>query len=130
MVNAPTGSGKTLALFIPSLIRWIEEHPDSYKDRGNNGLQLLWITPLRALAKDSEQAMQEVVADLGIKWSVQRRTGDVSSSIKQKQKNQMPEVLITTPESLHNLLAQKGYPKRFKNLKTVVVDEWVEALLS
>jgi ATP-dependent helicase Lhr and Lhr-like helicase len=128
LVNAPTGSGKTLALFMPSLIRWIEEYPDSYKDRENNGLQLMWITPLRALAKDIEQAMQEVVADLDIKWNVQRRTGDVSSSIKQKQKNQMPEVLITTPESLHILLAQKGYPKRFNNLKTVVVDEWHELI--
>jgi ATP-dependent helicase Lhr and Lhr-like helicase len=128
LVNAPTGSGKTLALFMPSLIRWIEEYPDSYKDRENNGLQLMWITPLRALAKDIEQAMQEVVADLDIKWNVQRRTGDVSSSIKQKQKNQMPEVLITTPESLHILLAQKGYPKRFRNLKTVVVDEWHELI--
>ncbi|PKD43068.1 ligase-associated DNA damage response DEXH box helicase [Rhodohalobacter barkolensis] len=128
LVNAPTGSGKTLALFIPSLIRWVEEYPDSYKDRENNGLQLLWITPLRALAKDIEQAMLEVVVDMGIKWIVQRRTGDVSSSIKQKQKNQMPEVLITTPESLHILLAQKGYPKRFRNLKTVVVDEWHELI--
>lgn len=128
LLNAPTGSGKTFALFIPALIKWIEDHPDNYTTLQNNGLQLLWITPLRALAKDLEQAMQQVVQDLNIPWSVQRRTGDVSASIKQKQKKQMPEVLITTPESLHILLAQKGYPRRLKNLDTVVIDEWHELL--
>lgn len=128
LLNAPTGSGKTFALFIPILMRWIESHPDDYHTKEKNGLQLLWITPLRALARNLEEIMQEVVDDLKIPWSIQRRTGDVSSSIKQKQKQQMPEVLIITPESLHVLLAQKEYPKRFKNLKTVVVDEWHELL--
>ena len=128
ILNAPTGSGKTYALFIPTVIRWIDEHPKEYRSLEKNGLQLLWITPLKALAKEMEKAMQQVLDDLGIPWSVQRRTGDVSSSVKQKQKRQMPEVLITTPESLHILLAQKGYPGRFKNLNAVVVDEWHELI--
>jgi ATP-dependent Lhr-like helicase len=72
--------------------------------------------------------MQNVVDELDIPWQIQRRTGDVSSSVKQKQKRQMPEVLITTPESLHILLAQKGYPKRFNSLSSVVVDEWHELI--
>ncbi|MDZ7755613.1 ligase-associated DNA damage response DEXH box helicase [Rhodohalobacter sp.] len=130
LLNAPTGSGKTFALFMPVLIRWINEHSENYTQLQKNGLQLLWITPLRALAKDIEQAMQEVVDELDIPWQIQRRTGDVSSSVKQKQKKQMPEVLITTPESLHILLAQKEYPKRFKHLKSVVVDEWHELIAS
>lgn len=128
LLHAPTGSGKTLALFMPVLIDWINAFPVFHKTKENNGLQLIWITPLRALAKDLEKAMQAVVDDLEIPWQVQRRTGDVSSSVKQKQKKLMPEVLITTPESLHILLAQKGYPSRFNNLKTVVVDEWHELL--
>lgn len=128
LLNAPTGSGKTFALFMPTLMRWIETHPEHYQKREKNGLQLLWITPLRALARNLEEIMQGVVDDLEIPWSIQRRTGDVSSSVKQKQKKQMPEVLIITPESLHVLLAQKGYPRRFKNLQTVVVDEWHELL--
>jgi ATP-dependent helicase Lhr and Lhr-like helicase len=128
LLNAPTGSGKTFALFMPVLMKWIEGHPDDFKTRSKNGLKLLWVTPLRALARDLESAMQQVVDDLGIPWEVQRRTGDVSSSIKQKQKRQMPEVLIITPESLHVLLAQKGYPARFSGLQHVVVDEWHELL--
>ncbi|NBC27920.1 MAG: ligase-associated DNA damage response DEXH box helicase [Bacteroidetes bacterium] len=130
LLNAPTGSGKTFALFMPVLIDWMNTYPDSYQDQSSNGCRLIWITPLRALAKDLEAAMQQVVDDLGIPWRVQRRTGDVSSSVKQKQKIRMPEVLITTPESLHILLAQKEYPKRFKNLSTVVIDEWHELISS
>jgi ATP-dependent Lhr-like helicase len=128
LLNAPTGSGKTLALFIPALIQWINNHPDIYLSKENNGLQLLWVTPLRALAKDIEKAMQQTVNEMGIPWNIQRRTGDVSQSIKQKQKKNMPEVLIITPESLHILLAQKEYPRRFKNLRSVVVDEWHELI--
>ena len=128
LLNAPTGSGKTFALFIPELIKWMDKHPQDYRKREHNGLRLLWITPLRALARDLESAMQQVVTDLNIPWRVERRTGDVSQSVKQRQKKQMPEVLISTPESLHVLLAQKGYPARFKNLQTVVVDEWHELI--
>ncbi|MDX1639211.1 MAG: ligase-associated DNA damage response DEXH box helicase [Balneolaceae bacterium] len=128
LLNAPTGSGKTYALWMPMVAKWIERHPETYTELADNGLQLLWITPLRALAKDLEQAMQRVVDDLEIPWEVQRRTGDISSYRKQKMKEQMPEVLITTPESLHILLAQEGYPRYFENLQAVVVDEWHELL--
>ena len=128
LLNAPTGSGKTYALYMPMLIKWIDEHPETYNELADNGLQLLWITPLRALARDIEQALQKVVNDLEIPWEIARRTGDVSSYQKQKMKKQMPEVLITTPESLHILIAQKGYKSYFRNLEAVVVDEWHELL--
>jgi len=128
LLNAPTGSGKTYALWMPMLIKWINEHPKTYKELADNGLQLLWITPLRALARDIEQALQQVVDDLEIPWEVARRTGDVSSHKKQKMKEQMPEVLITTPESLHILMAQKGYKNYFSDLDAVVIDEWHELL--
>ena len=128
LLNAPTGTGKTYALWMPVLIKWINEHPETYRELADNGLKLLWVTPLRALAKDIEQALQHVVDDLHIPWQVLRRTGDVSSYQKQKIKEQMPEVLITTPESLHVMLAQEGYPDYFSELDTVVVDEWHELL--
>jgi ATP-dependent Lhr-like helicase len=56
------------------------------------------------------------------------RTGDTSQSERAKQKRQMPDLLITTPESLMLLLASKGYEKTFKNLTAIVVDEWHELL--
>lgn len=128
LLNAPTGSGKTFALWMPNLIRWIDEHPDDYQEKLDNGLKVLWITPLRALAKDIQSALQTSLDEMGIPWEVGRRTGDVAQSVKQKQNRRMPEVLITTPESVHILLAQKNYPRHFKNLDAVIVDEWHELL--
>ena len=107
LLNAPTGSGKTFALWMPTLIKWIDQHPNNYQELTGNGLQLLWITPLRALAKDIQHALQTSLNELEIPWEVGRRTGDISPSIKQKQNRTMPEVLITTPESVHILFAQK-----------------------
>ena len=126
LVNAPTGTGKTFSVFLGSLIRFINDHPSGYIKKSKNGLQLVWVTPLRALAKDIGRAMEEVITDLGMQWKVGIRNGDTSPSERQKQKRQMPEVLIITPESLHLLLAQKNYPDVFRSLKLLAVDEWHE----
>ncbi|MGZ4011516.1 MAG: DEAD/DEAH box helicase, partial [Flavisolibacter sp.] len=104
LVNAPTGTGKTFSIFLGSLVQYINQHPRTYQAKEKNGLQLIWVTPLRALAKDIGRAMDEVIAELGMQWKVGIRNGDTSLSDRQKQKRQMPEVLIITPESLHLLL--------------------------
>ncbi|WP_243697422.1 ligase-associated DNA damage response DEXH box helicase [Flaviaesturariibacter aridisoli] len=128
LVNAPTGTGKTYSVFLGAVIRFINEHPTDFRSRGGNGLQLLWITPLRALAKDIGRAMEEVFTELGLPWKVGIRNGDTSLSDRQKQKRHMPEVLLITPESLHLLLAQKNYPDVFKHLRLLAVDEWHELI--
>lgn len=128
IVNAPTGCGKTFSVFLGAVIQFINQHPENYLIKKNNGLQLLWVTPLRALAKDIARAMEEVFFELGMNWKVGIRNGDTEISVRQKQKRQMPEVLIITPESLHLLLAQKNYPLVFQHLKIIAVDEWHEIL--
>ena len=128
LVNAPTGCGKTFSVFLGAVIEFINSHPKDYRTTKNNGLQLLWITPLRALAKDIGRAMEEVIDELGLMWKVGIRNGDTTTAERQKQKRQMPEVLIITPESLHLLLATKGYPQLFQTLKIIAVDEWHELL--
>jgi ATP-dependent Lhr-like helicase len=128
LVNAPTGCGKTFSVFLGAIIDFINENPDHYKTKSRNHLRLLWITPLRALAKDIGRAMKEVIEDLGMQWQVGIRNGDTEISERQKQKRQMPEVLIITPESLHLLLAQKSYPEIFYHLRVLAVDEWHELL--
>ncbi|WP_205513693.1 ligase-associated DNA damage response DEXH box helicase [Longitalea arenae] len=128
LVNAPTGCGKTFSVFLGALIDFINHHPDNWRSKANNGLQLLWITPLRALAKDIGRAMEEVINELGMAWKVGIRNGDTEISERQRQKRRMPEVLIITPESLHLLLAQKGYPAVFETLKIMAVDEWHELI--
>lgn len=128
IVNAPTGFGKTFSLFLGAVIAWIDAHPKDYTRKTKNGLQLLWITPLRALAKDLGRAMETALQELNVPWQVGIRSGDTPVSTRAAQKKQMPEVLIITPESLHLLLAQKEYPSVFKHLHTVVVDEWHELI--
>lgn len=128
LVNAPTGCGKTFSVFLGALIDFINQHPDNYKIKSKNGLQLLWVTPLRALAKDIGRAMEEVIAGLGMNWKVGIRNGDTDQAERARQKRQMPEVLIITPESLHLLIAQKEYPVVFKHLRVIAVDEWHEIL--
>ncbi len=128
LVNAPTGCGKTFSVFLGSIIQFINQYPKHYSAKKNNGLQLLWITPLRALAKDIGRAMEEVIADLNLQWKVGIRNGDTTTSERQKQKRNIPEVLIITPESLHLLLAQKNNHKLFDSLQTIAVDEWHELI--
>jgi ATP-dependent Lhr-like helicase len=128
LLNAPTGSGKTFALFLPFLADYINKYPDSYTTQKNNGLLMLWITPLRALTNDIRKAMQEVCDELGIPWRIMTRTGDTSAAEKAALKRKLPEVLLTTPESLHLMLAQKEYDKVFRGLQVLVCDEWHELL--
>ena len=128
LLNAPTGSGKTFALFLPFLADYINKYPDSYAKNKNNGLLMLWITPLRALTNDIKKAMQEVCDEIGIPWKIATRTGDTPAAEKAALKKKLPEVLLTTPESLHLMLAQKEYSKIFSGLQVVVIDEWHELL--
>lgn len=128
LVNAPTGCGKTYSVFLGALIRFINQHPDTYQSRSKNGLQLLWITPLRALAKDIGRAMEAVISELGMAWKVGIRNGDTPVSERERQQKQMPEILLITPESLHLLLARKQHALPFQTLHTIAVDEWHELM--
>lgn len=120
LLNAPTGSGKTLALWLPVL-------GEALKSKEKlKGLQVLWITPLRALAKDIHDAMQSSAKEIGVPWRVELRTGDVSSAKRNKQLKKLPEALITTPESLHILLSLGNSEEIFSDLKAIIVDEWHE----
>ncbi|MCG2430015.1 ligase-associated DNA damage response DEXH box helicase [Aequorivita xiaoshiensis] len=127
LLNAPTGSGKTYALWVPIVLQYLKENPD-YKTKHTKGIKAIWITPLRALSVEIQQSAQQFADDLGTGMTVGIRTGDTSQSERARQKRQMPDLLITTPESLMLLLASKGYEKMFKTLTAVVVDEWHELL--
>ncbi len=123
LVIAPTGFGKTFSVFFSVIIHYLN-HPAKYGD----GLKLIWITPLRSLAKDLGRAMSEALEQIGLDWEVGVRNGDTSTKERQKQTKKMPDVLIITPESLHLLFAQKNNTDYFKYLKCVAVDEWHELL--
>ncbi|MEM6964235.1 MAG: ligase-associated DNA damage response DEXH box helicase [Bacteroidota bacterium] len=126
IVNAATGSGKTYALLVPILIEFISKHAGKNKLPTNNGLQAIWISPIKALTKEIKLSAERAAEALGVEWKIAIRTGDTPTNERTKQKKNPPEILITTPESLHLLLATVGYETIFKNLKVLVADEWHE----
>lgn len=123
MVVAPTGFGKTFSVFLGVVIDYLN-YPDKYP----KGLKLLWISPLRSLAKDLAKAMTEAVDDIGLDWSVQVRNGDTPTAVRRKQERLMPDVLLTTPETMHLLFSQKKNSRWFKGVKCVAIDEWHELI--
>ncbi|PWB24153.1 ligase-associated DNA damage response DEXH box helicase [Flavobacterium sp. HTF] len=127
LLNAPTGSGKTYALWLPIILNYIRKNPN-YKTKHTPGLKAIWITPLRSLSVEIKQAAERVVNDLDIKMTVGIRSGDTTAGERAKQKEKMPDLLVTTPESLQLLLAAKGYDKIFGNCTAIVIDEWHELL--
>lgn len=127
LVNAPTGSGKTYSLMMPLVLEFLRSYPGN-RDRKNAGLQAIWITPIRALAKEIELSARRLIDGLGIPMTVGVRSGDTALKERIRQKAKPPNLLITTPESLHLLLAQKSYGDLFKDLKVLVADEWHELM--
>jgi len=123
LVNAPTGFGKTFSLFLAVTIEALNEPSIQNKKNNKDRLKLIWLTPLRSLAKDIARAMRETLLELELDWHVGVRNGDTSQTEKLQQKKSMPEILLITPESLHLLLAQKGSSTLFKSLKCIVADE-------
>lgn len=127
LLNAPTGSGKTYALWVPIVLNHMRNiSRPGYKNRP--GLKAIWITPLRALSVEIEQACRWITEQSGTALSVGVRTGDTPQKLRASQKKQMPDLLITTPESLHLLLSSRDCGKTFRNLNAVIVDEWHELL--
>jgi ATP-dependent Lhr-like helicase len=120
LVNAPTGSGKTYSILLPAILQNLD-HSATRK-----GPIIIWITPIRALAREIAQASERALAEMNINWSVGIRTGDTSTADRKSQWSKSPEILITTPESIHVMMATKGYYQYFSNLRGIVADEWHE----
>lgn len=123
IVNAPTGYGKTFSVFLAVVIQHLNSNKPSPE-----GLKLLWITPLRSLAKDIARAMQTALTELDIPWKVGVRNGDTEMAERQRQQKQMPDILLTTPETLHLLLGQKNHRPYFNQLLCIAIDEWHELI--
>ena len=117
LLHAPTGTGKHerrgLALCRSSALSTHHK---------KTGIRIIWITPLRALATDTARALEEPLADLtdmlGSHWQVGTRTGDTSAADRRRLRQNWPEALITTPESLSILLSLQDSQEIFADLDT------------
>lgn len=122
MLIAPTGSGKTLALAIPFLIRLKKLQIKT------QGVQMIWISPLRSLSQDLCDAIRKAAKLLQIDCTVNVRNGDTPQKERERQKREVPNILITTPETLHLFFAQKKNDRYLNKVHMIVVDEWHELL--
>ncbi|MGN0020792.1 MAG: ligase-associated DNA damage response DEXH box helicase [Sphingobacterium hotanense] len=129
ILNAPTGYGKTFAIWFGVIQHYYSEaYQAKLEKQRKRGLHALWITPLRALSKEIHRVTEGVSLDLDLDYQIELRTGDTSTAIRQKQRKNPPQALITTPESVHLILATKQGQDFFKQLEFIVVDEWHELL--
>lgn len=122
LLIAPTGAGKTLAGFLPSLLSLISR-PTRKIGTKPSGVHTLYISPLKALAVDIERNLSKPVLEMGLKITVETRTGDTPIHKRQRQKLTPPDILLTTPEQLALLLSSKDAHIFFEDLKFVVLDE-------
>jgi len=119
LLHATTGSGKTYAVWMGALLRVHE----------GGGLQVLWITPMRALAADTTRALLLPLADLAPKgFDIGQRTGDTPSAERARQDRRLPGALVTTPESLSLMLTREKAAEELAGVHTVVIDEWHELI--
>ncbi len=122
LLHATTGSGKTYAVWLGALAR---AQPLS---KDGPSLQVLWLTPMRALAADTTRALKLPLADVAPGWSVGQRTGDTPSAERARQDRRLPTALVTTPESLTLFLTRENAAAELGGVHTVVVDEWHEMI--
>ncbi|HWV71040.1 MAG TPA: ligase-associated DNA damage response DEXH box helicase [Pseudosphingobacterium sp.] len=126
LLNAPTGYGKTYAIWFGVLERLLAFR--NARKKVPRGTFCLWLTPLRSLSQEMVLALNRVNEDLQLNLDIALRTGDTSTKERQRQATEHPDILITTPESIHLMLAQKGYGHRLQQVQFVIVDEWHELL--
>lgn len=122
LVSAPTGTGKTLAAFLHFL--------DALAGQAERGelpdtLQIIYISPLKALGNDIRENLRRPLSGLGIENRVRVaiRTGDTTAAERRQMLRRPPHILITTPESLYLLLTSQGGREMLKPARAVIVDE-------
>ncbi|MEZ5997986.1 MAG: DEAD/DEAH box helicase [Hyphomonas sp.] len=121
LLIAPTGGGKTLAGFLGSLIELGQGGHRS--NSGIPALHTLYISPLKALAVDVQRNLMMPVNEMGLDIRIETRTGDTPPHVRQRQRRNPPDVLLTTPEQLALFIASDHAKDFFADLKCVIVDE-------
>ncbi len=126
LIFAPTGSGKTLAAFLAAL-DYLWRHPGP-----SRSVQILYISPLKALNNDVHRnllvplaGIEETAARLGeplLPLRVAIRSGDTPTAERQRLVRKPPDILITTPESLHLMLTSRAR-ETLRAVSHVIVDE-------
>lgn len=106
IVSSPTASGKTESVVAPLAERCGAE--------GWEALSMVYLVPTRALGNDTLARIADPLRDMGLSTALKH--GDTPTLPKE-----IPNCLITTPESLDSLLCRKGV--LLSRLRAIVLDE-------
>ncbi len=115
LIVSPTGTGKTEAAFLPILSQMLED------SRREEGIKLLYITPLRTLNRDILRRLEYWSLKLDLRLGI--RHGDTSQAERRKQTLAPPDIMVTTPESMQLLLTGRKLKHHLETVRWVVIDE-------
>ena len=91
------------------------------KNQEQKGIQVIYITPLRALNRDMFKRLTFWSEQLDI--TVEVRHGDTEMKIRRKQALKPPQMLVTTPETLQAILPGSQMRRHLSNVQYVIIDE-------
>lgn len=114
VLAAPTASGKTEAAFLPAI---------DGVDRFDDGIKIIYISPLVALINDQFKRLTRLCEFLNIdtfQWH-----GEVSKAKKMKLLADPKGILLITPESIEAIVTihPEYIPILFKKVQWILVDE-------
>lgn len=118
LLVAPTGTGKTEAILLPLFSKLIEQKVEAQTKKG---IQIIYITPLRALNRDMFKRLTFWSQRLNI--TIEVRHGDTEMKVRRKQAQTPPQVLVTTPETLQAILAGSQMCRHLHCVTCVIIDE-------
>jgi ATP-dependent Lhr-like helicase len=130
LIAAPTGSGKTFAAFLCAIDELVRQ---SARQALADGVQVLYVSPLKALSNDIDRNLQQPLQGIdswlqeqegrcsGIRTAV--RTGDTTPGDRERMRRKPPQILVTTPESMYLLLTSDSGRNMLSTVQTVIVDE-------
>ena len=115
LLIAPTGTGKTEAVLLPIFSKLVQQQEEV------KGIQVIYITPLRALNRDMFKRLTFWAERLGL--TVEVRHGDTEMKIRRKQARKPPQMLVTTPETLQAILPGSKMQRHLSSVQYVIIDE-------
>jgi DEAD/DEAH box helicase domain-containing protein len=114
VVATPTASGKSLCFHVP-VLQAIVEDPSS---------SAIYVYPTKALSRDQEHSLLDLIADAGLKVPAAVYDGDTPGDARRVARERC-RIVLTNPDMLHAgiLPNHTRWASVFQSLKYVVLDE-------
>ena len=114
IVATPTASGKSYCFHLPVLSTLLEDRD----------ARALYLYPTKALARDQEAGLRELMKASGLETGAVVYDGDTPGDARRAARERSG-IILTNPDMLHSgiLPHHTAWARTFQNLKYVVVDE-------